>query len=120
MRPRRNGDGGNGDGGNQDGGNRNGGNPVRGNPVGENQAGGNRAGENRVGGNLGGDQCSIPRFKKGVNFISLNVRSLLPKLSEVRRMLEISSASVLALNETLNHFGKKIPRNYGCLGSMDR
>ena len=44
--------------------------------------------------------CSIPRFKKGVNFISLNVRSLLSKLSEIKRMLQLSSASVLALNET--------------------
>ena len=74
-----------------------GGENRRGENEGGNEGNENRRGENRRGVNHHG---SIPKFKKGVNFISLNVRSLLPKMSDVKRMLQVSSASVLALSET--------------------
>ena len=42
----------------------------------------------------------IPVFKKGLSFVSINARSLLPKMSEMRYILEQSTASILAVSET--------------------
>ena len=42
----------------------------------------------------------MPVFKKGISFVCINARSLLPKMMEVKRMLDSSSASILAISET--------------------
>ena len=47
-----------------------------------------------------GENVGVPEFKKGISFIGINARSLLPKMSEVRRVLERSSASIMAVSET--------------------
>ena len=42
----------------------------------------------------------IPCFKKGMGFIGINARSILPKMSEIKKLAKDSSASVLAVCET--------------------
>ena len=43
------------------------------------------------------DGIRTPSFKKGIGFVGVNARSILPKMSELRKLVKDSSALVLAV-----------------------